>query len=149
MAIRKTKEEKAAKKLAKAKAEQKEQKKATEEAVKNNTPVTEAKAIARDLRMTPRKARLIIDLIRGKNISNALAILNNTNKLGAHDIAKLVKSAAANATNNFNMNYDSLYISSIYAGDGIKMKRFMPRAKGSASGKVKRACIVTCVVKER
>jgi len=111
--------------------------------------VTEATAIARDLRMTPRKARLLIDLVRGKNVSNALAILSNTNKMGATDIKKVIKSAAANASNNFNLNADRLYISSIFATDGIKMKRFMPRAKGSASGKVKRACIVTCTVKER
>ncbi len=120
-----------------------------EEPKKVKAIVTEATAIARDLRMTPRKARLLIDLVRGKNVSNALAILSNTNKMGATDIKKVIKSAAANATNNFNMNGDRLYISSIFANDGIKMKRFMPRAKGSASGKVKRACIVTCTVKER
>lgn len=139
MAILKKKKEK--KEVAK-----KEEKKATP---KVKPAVTEAKAIARDLRMTPRKARLIIDLIRGKQVSEALAILNNTNKLGARDIAKVVKSAAANASNNFNMNADKLYISEIYATDGIKMKRYMPRAKGSASGKVKRASIVTVIVKER
>jgi len=130
----------------------KEVKKTTEKKVeekKVKPVVTEAKAIARDIRMTPRKARLIIDLVRGKSISAATAILNNTNKLGAKDVLKVVKSAASNATNNFNMNFDKLYISSIFATDGIKMKRFMPRAKGSASGKVKRACIITCTVKER
>jgi len=137
----------ATKKKIEAKEAKKEAKK--EEAKKAKPIVTEAKAIARDIRMTPRKARLIIDLIRGKNVSNALAILNNTNKMGAKDVAKVVKSAAANAANNFNMNADKLYVASIFATDGIKMKRFMPRAKGSASGKVKRACIITCTVKER
>lgn len=149
MAIFKSKEEKEAKKIAEAKKTEKENKKAEEKAAKEKTPVTEAIAIARDLRLTPRKARLLIDIVRGKNVTHAIAMLNNTNKIGAHDIIKLIKSAAANAANNFNMNADKLYIAKIYATDGIKMKRFMPRAKGSASGKVKRSCIVTCVVKER
>lgn len=137
------------KKKDKAVKEKEVKKEAAKEAKKVKAPVTEAKAIGRDLRLTPRKARLLIDLVRGKNISNAVAILNNTNKLGARDIIKVINSAAANATNNFSMNYDKLYIKEIYAGDGIKMKRYMPRAKGSASGLVKRACIVTVVVKER
>ena len=149
MAIVKSKEAKAAKKLADAKKAEKENKKNQAKEVKAKTPVTEATAIARDIRLTPRKARLLIDLIRGKDIATALAILNNTNKIGVHDIVKVVKSAAANATNNFGMNMDKLYIAKIYANEGIRMKRFMPRAKGSASGKVKRASIVTCVVKER
>lgn len=127
-------------------AAKKEEKKA---APKAKPVVTEAKAIARDLRMTPRKARLLIDLVRGKQVNEALAILNNTNKLGARDISKVIKSAAANASNNFNMNMDKLYIATIFATDGIKMKRYMPRAKGSASGKVKRSSIVTVIVKER
>ena len=126
--------------------EKKEEKKIEKEV---KAPVTEAKAIARDLRLTPRKARLLIDLVRGEFVADAIAILSNTNKLGSHDIIKVIKSAAANATNNFSMNYDKLYISSIYANEGIKMKRFMPRAKGSASGKVKRSSIVTVVVKEK
>lgn len=130
----------------KAKDAKKEEKK-VEKPIK--APVTEAVAIGRDLRITPRKARLLIDLVRGKSVANALAILANTNKLGAHDISKVIKSAASNATNNFSMNYDNLYIASIYANDGIKMKRFMPRAKGSASGLVKRSSIVTVKVKER
>lgn len=131
----------------KPKTEKKVEKKEEKKPVK--APVTSAKAIARDLRMTPRKARLLLDLVRGKKVSEAVAILYNTNKLGARDIIKVITSASANATNNFNMNYDKLYIIEAYATDGIKMKRFMPRAKGSASGKVKRASIVTIVVKEK
>ena len=145
--IKKTrKEAKAEKKAIEAKEAEKKAKKAE---AKVKPIVTEATAIARDLRMTPRKARLLIDLVRGKDIATAIAVLSNTNKLGSKDVIKVIKSAAANASNNFNLNSDKLYISSIYANDGIKMKRFMPRAKGSASGKVKRACIITCTVKER
>ena len=110
---------------------------------------TEAKATALNVRVTPRKARLVIDLVRGKNVGEALAILENTNKAASAPVAKVIKSAAANATNNFGMDADKLYIASIYANDGLKMKRYLPRAKGSASGLVKRNCHITVVVKMR
>jgi len=139
-----------AKEIKEKKVAKKEDKKAEKKVNEKVKPiVTEAKAIARDLRMTPRKARLLIDLVRGKDVNSSIAILTNANKMGATDIIKVIKSAAANATNNFNLNGDKLYIASIYANDGIKMKRFMPRAKGSASSKVKRATSVTVIVKER
>ena len=111
--------------------------------------VTSARAIAYDVRVTPRKARLVINLIRGKDVNVALGILANVNKAASPLVAKVVKSAASNAINNFNMNEDSLYIAEIYANDGIKMKRYLPRAKGSASGLVKRNSHITVVVKER
>lgn len=130
-------------------ADKKEKKveKAKEEKVK--PVVTEAKAYINNLKLTPRKARLIIDLIRGKDVDSALAILKNVNKIGAKDIYKLVYSCKSNATNNFGFKEDLLYIDTIFATDGIKMKRTMPRAKGSASGKVKRNSRVTVVIKER
>ena len=109
----------------------------------------EAKAIARTVRVTPRKARLVVDLVRGKQIGEALAILANTNKSSSPIVAKVIKSAVANATNNFNMNEENLYIKTAYVDDGIRMKRYMPRAKGSASGLVKRTCHITVVVAER
>ena len=111
--------------------------------------VTSAKAIAKDVRVTPRKARLVLDLIRGKQVNEALGILSNFNKAASPIIAKVVKSAASNAINNFSMEEEKLYIAECYAGDGIKMKRYLPRAKGSASGLVKRASHITVVVKER
>lgn len=111
--------------------------------------VTSARATAYDVRVTPRKARLVINLIRGKDVNVALGILANVNKAASPLVAKVVKSAASNAINNFNMNEDSLYIAEIYANDGIKMKRYLPRAKGSASGLVKRNSHITVVVKER
>lgn len=120
------------------------------EEVKETKPaVTEARATATNLRLTPRKARLVIDLVRGKDVKFALAILSNTNRAACAPVAKLIKSAVANATNNFGMDKDSLYIASIWANDGLKMKRYMPRAKGSASGLVKRNCHITVVVKMR
>ena len=111
--------------------------------------VTSAKAIAHDVRVTPRKARLVLDLIRGKAVNEALGILANVNKAASPIVAKVVKSAASNAINNFGMSEEKLYIAECYAGDGVKMKRFLPRAKGSASGLVKRSSHITVVVKER
>ena len=111
--------------------------------------VTEARATATNVRLTPRKARLVIDLVRGKDVKLALAILSNTNRAACAPVAKLIKSAVANATNNFGMDKDSLYIAATWANDGLKMKRYMPRAKGSASGLVKRNCHITVVVKMR
>lgn len=111
--------------------------------------VTEAKASALTLKITPRKCRLSCDLVRGKNCDDALAILANTHHKSASLVAKVIKSAMANATNNFNMNEEKLYVASIMASDSIKMKRYLPRAKGSASGLVKRYTNLYVVVKER
>ena len=110
---------------------------------------TEARAIAKNVRVTPRKVRLVIDLVRGLDVKEALGILANVNKAAAVPVSKLIKSAAANATNNFGMDEDKLYIATIYANDGLRMKRYLPRAKGSASGLVKRASHITVVVKMR
>ena len=132
-----------AKKAVKAK---KEEKKA--EAPKKPMP-TEAKAIAKNVRVTPRKVRLVIDLVRGLQVKQALGILANVHKAASEPVAKVIKSAAANATNNFGMDEDALYIAEIYATDGLRMKRYLPRAKGSASGLVKRASNITVVVKMR
>ena len=111
--------------------------------------VTEARAIAKNVRVTPRKVRLVIDLIRGKDVAVALGIINNLNKSACAPVEKVIKSAAANAVNNFGMDKDKLYIAEIYANDGLRMKRYIPRAKGSASGLVKRNSHITCVLKMR
>lgn len=125
-------------------------KKVKAEPVKEEKPaVTEAIAIAKDVRVTPRKVRLVIDLVRGKDVDEALAILKNVNRAASAPVMKIVKSAAANATNNFGMDGDKLYIAEIQASDGIKMKRFMPRGKGSSSGLIKRTANIRCIVKER
>lgn len=110
---------------------------------------TEAKATALNVRVTPRKARLVIDLVRGKDVKVALGILANVNKAASDPVIKVIKSAAANAVNNFGMDENSLYVASIWANDGLRIKRYLPRAKGSASGLVKRSCHITCVVKMR
>ena len=106
----------------------------------------QAKAIARTVGVTPRKARLVVDLVRGKTVTEALEILSVLNKSAVTPVTKVLKSAVANATNNFNMDENSLYIKEAYVDDSIRMRRYLPRAKGSASGLVKRTCHITVVV---
>lgn len=110
-------------------------------------PVTEAKASALSVRVTPRKARLVIDLVRGKSVKESLDILKNLNRSASEPVYKLIKSCAANATNNFGMDEDKLYVAEIMASDGLKMKRYMPRGKGSSSPIIKRTSNIYCVVK--
>ena len=109
----------------------------------------EAKAKVTGVRITPRKVRLVIDTVRGKNVSVALGILANMNRSSVTEVTKLIKSAAANAVNNNKMDESKLYIAEIYACDGPRLKRFLPRAKGSVSSILKRTSHITCVVKER
>ena len=137
--------EEAPKKAAPKKAKKEEKK---VEAPKKPMP-TEARAVATNVRVTPRKARLVIDQVRGKDVKVALGLLKNINRAASEPVTKVIKSAAANAINNFGFDEDRLYISQIYANDGLKMRRYLPRAKGSASGLVKRNCHITVVVKMR
>ena len=109
----------------------------------------EAKAKLSSGRVTPRKVRLVIDVIRGKNLSVALGLLANMNRAGVYEVTKLVKSAAANAINNNKMDESKLYIKTIFANEGPRLKRYMPRAKGSADTYVKRTSHLTVVVAER
>lgn len=145
-------EKKAAKKEAKAeKKPAKESKKAKKEVKEEpaKPAVTEAHAFARDVRITPRKVRLVANLVRGKDVKDALGILAVCNRVAAKPIEKLIRSASANAVNNFGLEQDKLYISEIQVGDGLKIKRYIPRAKGSASGIIKRNANVRITVKER
>ena len=79
----------------------------------------------------------------------ALGLFRNINRAASEPVSKLIKSAAANAVNNFGMDQDKLYVKEIWANDGMKMRRYLPRAKGSASGLVKRSSHITVVVKMR
>ncbi|MDO4793407.1 MAG: 50S ribosomal protein L22 [Filifactor alocis] len=111
--------------------------------------VLEAKAIAKYVRTSPRKAGFVCSLVRGKNVDEALAILKYTPNSSAQIIAKVVKSAAANAENNFEMDRDKLYISHIVANQGPTLKRFRPRAQGRATAIRKRTSHIEVIVKER
>jgi large subunit ribosomal protein L22 len=119
-------------------AEEKETKQQEVKPVAEEKKFTEAKAKLLNYGVTPRKVRLVIDLVRGKDLDTAYAILDNTQKLCAKDIKKLIKSAEANAVNNYHMDRDSLYIAEITANDAMRLKRILPRARGSASGLIKR-----------
>ena len=109
----------------------------------------EVKAVAKNVRLTPRKVRLVLDLVRGKDVKEALAILKFTPRNTAPVVSKLIKSAVANATNNHQMNEEKLYVKTIYADEARVLKRWMPRAKGSASQILKRSSHITVVVEER
>lgn len=109
----------------------------------------DVKATAKTVRVTPRKARLVLDVIRGKGVEEAAAILKFTPTYSAEVIAKVLKSAVANATFNHNLEEEKLYVKACYANEGIVLKRFMPRAKGSASQILKRTSHITIVVAER
>ena len=109
----------------------------------------EAKATLRYIRISPRKVGVVCDLIRGKSVAQAMNILALTPKAAAEPLAKLVKSAAANAENNHEMDPEKLYVAECYATGGPIIKRFMPRAQGRAFAIQKRTSHVTVVVKER
>ncbi|MFO7819883.1 MAG: 50S ribosomal protein L22 [Halanaerobacter sp.] len=109
----------------------------------------EARAIAKEVRISPRKARLVIDLVRGKDIAEAIGILKNTQKKAAEIIEKVLNSAVANAVNNHGMIADELEVSEAYVDQGPTMKRFKPRAMGQASPINKRTSHITIKVAEK
>ena len=108
--------------------------------------VTSAKATAKTVRIPARKARLVIDLIRGKSVAEALGILEFTPRAGSLIIEKVLKSAIANAENNFDLDVEDLIVSEAFVNEGPTLKRSRPRAKGSASPINKRTSPVTVVV---
>ncbi|MDI3328230.1 MAG: 50S ribosomal protein L22 [Alicyclobacillaceae bacterium] len=109
----------------------------------------EARAVARYVRIAPRKVRLVVDLIRGKSVGEALAILRYTPKAASPVVEKVLRSAVANAEHNYKMNTDRLYISKIYVDQGPTLKRFRPRARGQAYRIHKRTSHITVVVSEK
>ena len=108
----------------------------------------EAKAIAKHVRISPRKVKVVADLVRGKHVDEALAILKFTPKKGAEVLEKVVKSAVANAENNFDLDRENLFISEVYANQGPTLKRWRPRAQGRAFQIRKRTSHIGVVVKE-
>ena len=108
----------------------------------------EARAYLRNARISPRKVQIVLDLIRNKPVDIALATLDLTPKAASPIVAKLVKSAAANAENNFSMNKDDLYVAECFANKGPTMKRVKPRAQGRAYRINKRTSHITITVKE-
>ncbi len=108
----------------------------------------EARAELKYARISARKAKIVLDTIKGKNAQEAVAILRYTNKAASPIVSKILKSAMANATNNHGMNEAKLYVAEAYAGQGPSMKRVMPRAQGRAYRIKKRTSHITIVLKE-
>jgi large subunit ribosomal protein L22 len=101
------------------------------------------------VRISPRKVKVVLDLIRGKDTDTAMAILKNTNKAASEHLIKLLKSATANAEHNFHMDASNLYVSECFVCPGPTLKSIMPRAKGSVERILNRTSHVTMTVKER
>jgi large subunit ribosomal protein L22 len=108
----------------------------------------EVKAIAKDIGIPPRKVRPVIDLVRGKSIDEALNLLKFTPTPTAKAVAKVVKSAAANAENNFQLTPSELKIVKIFADEGRTMKRYRPGPRGRANPVLRRASHITVIVAE-
>ncbi len=109
----------------------------------------EARAEVKFLRIAPRKVQIVCDLIRGQDAQTAMAILMATPKAASEPLAKLLKSACANAENNFSMDPEKLYVSKVYAAPGPILKRMQPRAQGRAYRINKRTSHITLVVSEK
>lgn len=103
-------------------------------------------ATARYIRIPVRKVKIVIDLIRGKSVKEAEAILKYTPKSATEPVLKLLNSAVANAENNMELNRDDLYVAEVYANQGPTLKRFRPRAQGRASAIMKRTSHITIVL---
>ena len=109
----------------------------------------EAKAYLNHVRVTPRKVKIVCDLIRGKDAKYAMAVLKHTPKSASEPLVKLLKSAMANAENNFSMDPDKLVVAEVFATPGPVMKRIHPRAQGRAFRVLKRTSHITMVLKEK
>lgn len=109
----------------------------------------QAKATARTVRIAPRKVRLVVDLIRGKKIGEAVAILRLTPKAASPVVEKVLQSAIANAEHNYELDTENLVVSEVFVDEGPTMKRFRPRAQGRASAINKRTSHITVVVSEK
>ncbi len=106
-------------------------------------------AINKNVRIAPRKVRLVIDLIRGEDCKKAKAILEFTRRAASRPILDCLKSAIANAVNNYNLKEDKLYVSQCYVNEGRTIKRMLPRARGSADTVQKRSSHIRVYVMER
>ena len=106
-------------------------------------------AIVKNVRISSRKVKIVIDLIRGKKVDEALAILMYTPKAAAPVVEKLLLSAIANAENNLSMDRGSLYVAEVYANPGPTLKRYVARSRGSASPMLKRTSHITVVLDQK
>lgn len=118
-------------------------------AARKETRDKRPQAHAKHIRISSRKAGIVLDLIRGKSAKQALAILEFTPKAASPVIYKVLKSAMANAVNNLSMDESSLYVAEAYANPGPTLKRFVARSRGSASPMLKRTCHISVVLDQK
>ncbi len=109
----------------------------------------EVRAVVKDTGVTPRKVRLLVDMVRGKKVDEALIMLRFTPSPTARIVAKVIKSAAANAENNFQMSPEGLKIVRIFADEAQTLKRYRPRSRGRVSPILKRSSHITVIVAEQ
>ncbi len=109
----------------------------------------ETKSTQKHIRISPRKVKIVLDLIRGKDVGVAVGILKNTPKAASPEALKLLQKVVADATNNFQMDPEKLYVKECYVCPGMTLKRMMPRGKGSADRILKRTSHITIGVAEK
>ncbi len=109
----------------------------------------EVRASVQRVRVSPRKARLVVDLVRGKKVTDAIAMMKFVPNKAALDVERLLKSVAANAENNYDLDPDDLWVKAIYADDAAQMRRFKPKARGRVGRILRRSCHITVIAEER
>lgn len=109
----------------------------------------EVRASVQRVRVSPRKARLVVDMVRGKKVTEAIEIMRFVPNKTALDVEKLLRSVAANAENNYDLDPNDLWIKAIYADDAAQMRRFKPKARGRVGKIIRRSTHITVVAEER
>jgi large subunit ribosomal protein L22 len=109
----------------------------------------QVRAVAKNIRRSPQKVRLVVDAVRGRSVNEALTMLQFMPQGAARDVYKVVKSAAANAENNYELDINDLYIHRIYVDEGPTLKRFRARPYGRVAPRLKRSSHITAVVEEK
>lgn len=109
----------------------------------------EVRAVAKNIHRSPQKARLVADQVRGRSVNEALAILQFMPQASARDIYKVIKSAAANAENNYDLDINDLYVHRLFVDEGTKLKRFKARSHGRVAPRLRRWSHITAVVQEK
>ncbi len=109
----------------------------------------EVRASVQRVRVSPRKARLVVDMVRGQKVTDAIAMMKFVPNKAAADVERLLKSVAANAENNYDLDPDDLWVKAIYADDAQQMRRFKPKARGRVGRILRRSCHITVVAEER
>jgi large subunit ribosomal protein L22 len=109
----------------------------------------EVRAVAKNVRRSPQRVRLVADAVRGRSVNEALAILSLMPQMAARDVYKVVKSAAANAENNFEFDINDLYLHRIFVDEGPTLKRYKARSHGRVAPRLRRSSRITAVVQEK